>query len=184
MQGDLVERAMHGDHDAFAELATRAWVKLHGTAGLILGDESDAQEAAQAALVRAWRDLPTLRQAASFDAWLYRLLVNACRDEARRRQRNRQREIALDGQEPSGSAEPFSWLADRDELDRAFARLTPDQREILALVYYRDLTVPEAARAIGAPLGTAKSRLHRALDALRAALAAEARPGIEQEMGT
>jgi RNA polymerase sigma-70 factor (ECF subfamily) len=80
--------------------------------------------------------------------------------------------------------DPFSWLADRDELDRAFAHLTADQREIVALVYYRDLTVPEAARAIGTPLGTAKSRLHRALEALRAALAAESRPGIEQEMGT
>lgn len=184
MQSDLVERAMHGDHDAFAELATGVWAKLHGTAGLILGDQSGAQEAAQAALIRAWRDLPTLRKPASFDAWIYRLLVNACRDEARRRQRGRQREIALDGQEPTGPADPFSWLADRDELDRAFARLTSDQREILALVYYRDLTVPEAARAIGTPLGTAKSRLHRALEALRAALAAEARPSVEQEMGT
>jgi RNA polymerase sigma-70 factor (ECF subfamily) len=77
-----------------------------------------------------------------------------------------------------------AWLADRDELDRAFARLTPDQRSILTLVYYRDLTVPEAAAVIGTPLGTAKSRLHRALDALRAALAAERRPSIEQEMRT
>ena len=87
MQSDLVERAMRGNHDAFADLATGAWAKLYGTAGLILGDDSAAQEAVQAALVRAWRDLPTLRKPASFDAWLYRLLVNACRDEARRRQR-------------------------------------------------------------------------------------------------
>ena len=184
MQTDLVDRAMRGDHDAFADLATAAWARLYGTAGLILGDHGSGQEAAQAALIRAWRDLPTLRDPARFDAWLYRLLVNACRDEARKRQRGRQREIALDAQEPMASADPFSRLADRDELDRAFARLTPDQRAILALVHYRDLTVPEAARAIGTPLGTAKSRLHRALDALRAALAAEARPGIEQEMGT
>jgi RNA polymerase sigma-70 factor, ECF subfamily len=181
MQTELVERAMHGNHEAFAELANGAWAKLYGTAGLILGEHGAAQEAAQAALIRAWRDLPTLRRPASFDAWLYRLLINACRDEARRRARVR--EIRFEGQEPVATADPFAWLAERDELDRAFTRLTPDQRAILVLVYYRGLTVPEAAKVIGAPLGTAKSRLHRALEALRAALAAEGRPSIEQEMG-
>jgi RNA polymerase sigma-70 factor (ECF subfamily) len=184
MQTDLVEQAMRGNHDAFADLATQAWAKLYGTAGLILGDDSYAQEAVQAALIRAWRDLPTLRHPDRFDAWLYRLLVNACRDEARRRQRGRQREIGLDGLEASAADNPVAWLADRDELDRAFARLTPDQRAILTLIYYRDLTVPQAAAVIGTPLGTAKSRLHRALDALRAALAAEGRSSIKQEMGT
>lgn len=183
MQIELVERAMHGDHDAFAGLATSAWAKLYGTAGLILGDDGAAHEALQVALIRAWRDLPTLRDPALFDAWLYRLLVNVCRDEARKRQRGWQREVGLGGQEPMAPADPFSSLADRDELDRAFARLTPEQRTILTLVYYRDLTVPEAAKVLRTPLGTAKSRLHRALEALRAALAAERRPGIEQEMG-
>ncbi len=175
---------MRGNHDAFADLATGAWSRLYGTAGLILGDDGAAQDAVQAALIRAWRDLPTLRDPARFDAWLYRLLLNACRDEGRKRQRGRQREIALLEQEPMASADAFSWLADRDELDRAFARLTPDQRAILALVYYRDLTVPEAAKVMGTPLGTAKSRLHRALDALRGALAAERRPGTPEEMST
>src|SRR5438105_7605122 len=134
MQTDLVERAIRGDHDAFADLATGAWTRLYGTAGLILGDDGAAQEALQAALIRAWRDLPALRHPERFDAWLYRLLVNACRDEARKRQRGRQREITLDAQEPIASPDAMSWLADREELDRAFARLTPDQRAILVLV--------------------------------------------------
>jgi RNA polymerase sigma-70 factor (ECF subfamily) len=69
-------------------------------------------------------------------------------------------------------------------MDRAFARLTPDQRAILTLVFYRDLTVPQAADAIGIRLGTAKSRLHRALAALRAALAAEQRQGMQREVRT
>lgn len=184
MQTDLVERAMRGDHDAFATLVSDAWPMLYGTAGLILRDDASVQDAVQATLIRAWQDLPTIRDPARFGAWLYRVLVNACRDEARRRQRGRQRETGLDGLYPATSADQLTWLADRDELDRAFARLTRDQRAILALVFYRDLTVPQAAAVIGTPLGTAKSRLHRALEALRAALAAERRPNAERGSGT
>jgi RNA polymerase sigma-70 factor (ECF subfamily) len=184
MQTELVQRAMAGDHDAFAALVGAAWPKLYATAGFILGEEGYVQEAIQAALIRAWRDLPSLRDAARFEGWLYRIAINACRDEARRRQRGRQREIALDGHDPAASVDPVAWLAERDEMDRAFARLTPDQRAILTLVFYRDLTVPQAADAIGIRLGTAKSRLHRALAALRAALAAEQRQGMQREVRT
>jgi RNA polymerase sigma-70 factor, ECF subfamily len=182
MQTDLVEQAMRGNHDAFADLVSRAWPKLYGTAGLILGDDGFAQEAVQAALIRAWRDLPTLRHPDRFDAWLYRILVNACRDEARQRQRGRQREMGIDSINSPAAHDPSARLADRDEMARALARLTPDQRAILTLIYYRDLTVPQAAAAIGVPVGTAKSRLHRAVEALRAALAAERRPGNEREL--
>ena len=76
MQTELVRRAMHGDHDAFAQLADGAWEKLYGTAGLILRDDGLVQDAMQAALIRAWRDLPTLRDPERFDAWLYRIAVN------------------------------------------------------------------------------------------------------------
>jgi len=172
---------MRGDHDAFAQLADAAFPRLYGTAGLILGDEPAAQEAIQAALIRAWQDLPRLRDPERFEAWLYRIAINACHDEGRRRQRVRQREIGLGAMDPGAPNDPLTWVADRDELDRAFVRLTPHQRTILALVFYRDMTLPQAAAAIGAPLGTAKSRLHRALEALRAAVAAEGRP-LEQEV--
>jgi RNA polymerase sigma-70 factor, ECF subfamily len=182
MRTDLVERAMHGDHGAFAELASGALGRLYGTAGLILGEEAAASDAVQAALVRAWRDLPTLRDPARFDGWLYRLLVNACRDEARGRQRRRQREIPLDDFDRPMPTVAERELADRDELDRAFDRLTDDQRAIISLVFYRDLTLPQAAEALGTPLGTAKSRLHRALEALRAALAAERRADPAEEL--
>jgi RNA polymerase sigma-70 factor (ECF subfamily) len=181
MQTELVERAMRGDHDAFAQLADDAFPKLYGTAGLILGDEAAVQDAVQATLIRAWQDLPKLRDSNRFDAWLYRIVLNACHDEGRRRQRDRQHEVGLGGTDPGTSRDPAVWLADRDELDRAFARLTADQRAVLTLVFYRGMTVPQAAAVLGTPLGTAKSRLHRALEALRAALAAEGRP-IEQEV--
>ena len=84
MTRDLVERARKGDHDAFAELAGAAISRLDATAWLMLRDADRATDAVQNALVRAWRDLPTLRDPDRFDAWLHRLLVNACIDEIRR----------------------------------------------------------------------------------------------------
>ncbi len=89
MMRDLVERARTGDHDAFAELAGAAISRLDATAWLMLRDTDRATDAVQNALVRAWRDLPTLRDPDRFDAWLHRLLVNACIDEIRRVRRRR-----------------------------------------------------------------------------------------------
>src|SRR5215212_7355947 len=89
MQRDLVERARRGDHDAFAELAAAAISRLDSAAWLILRDPEQAADAVQNALVRAWRDLPTLRDPDRFDAWLHRLLVRSCVDEARRLRRHR-----------------------------------------------------------------------------------------------
>src|SRR4026207_1897415 len=89
MTRDLVERARRGDHDAFAELAGAAISRLDSAAWLILRDPEQAADAVQNALVRAWRDLPTLRDPGKFDAWLHRLLVRSCIDEAGRPRRHR-----------------------------------------------------------------------------------------------
>ena len=89
MQRDLVERARKGDHDAFAELAGAAISRLDATAWLMIRDADRATDAVQNALVRAWRDLPALRDPDRFDAWLHRLLVNACIDELRRVKKHR-----------------------------------------------------------------------------------------------
>src|SRR6478609_9477315 len=86
-QRGLVEQAQRGDHDAFAVLAGAAVARLDAAARLILRDHELARDAVQEALVRAWRDLPTLRDVERFDAWLHRLTVNACLDLARRRRR-------------------------------------------------------------------------------------------------
>jgi RNA polymerase sigma-70 factor (ECF subfamily) len=177
MQRDLVERARQGDHDAFAELAGDAISRLDATAWLILRDAEQAKDAVQNALVRAWRDLPTLRDPDRFDGWLRRLLVNACIDEARRLRRHRV-EVELD---PSIAAigDIPSRIADRDQLERGFLRLEPVARTLIVMHVYLDLPLPEVARTLGIPLGTAKSRLHRALQVMRAALDADARPGPE-----
>lgn len=178
MQRALVERARQGDHDAFAELAGAAIARLDATAWLILRDPEQAKDAVQNALVRAWRDLPTLRDPDRFDAWLRRMLVNACLDEARRLRRHRF-EIALTPTHVPAIADIQSAIADRDQLERGFVRLEPVARTLIVMHLYLDLPLPEVARTLGIPLGTAKSRLHRALQVMRAALDADSRPHPE-----
>ena len=176
MQTALVDRARRGDHEAFSVLAGGAVDRLYGIARLILRDTELAEDATQDALVRAWRDLPTLRDVERFDAWLYRLLVRSCADIGRHRRRWRS-ELTVVSIEP---AEPdrASELADRDQLERGLRRLSDAQRTILILHFYVGLPLSEAADALEIPVGTAKSRLHYAIDALRAALAADERSQV------
>jgi RNA polymerase sigma-70 factor (ECF subfamily) len=173
VQTEYVGRAQRGDREAFTLLAGGAVDRLYAIARLILRDAELAEDATQDALVRAWRDLPTLRDVARFDAWLYRLLVRSCTDIARRRRRWGA-ELTIVHREP---AEPdrASELADRDELERGLRRLNDAQRSILVLTFYLGLPPLEVADALDIPVGTAKSRLHYAIEALRAALAADAR---------
>ncbi len=174
MELELVERARRGDHDAFALLAGAAISRLDAAARLILRDPDQAKDAVQETLVRTWRDLPTLRDPARFDAWLHRLLVHACIDEARRLRRHRF-DVELSPLDIHSVADGTSTTADRDQLERGFSRLEPDARALIVLHHYLDLPLPEVANALGIPLGTAKSRLHRALQSMRAALDADAR---------
>ena len=173
MQTELVDRARHGDREAFGVLAGGAVDRLYATARYILRDAELAEDATQEALVKAWRDLPALRDVERFDAWLYRLLVNACNDVGRRRRRWRA-EVSVVSTEPS-ELDRATELADRDELERGLRRLTDAQRSLLVLRFYRGLSPVEMADALDIPVGTVKSRLHYAIDALRAALAADER---------
>jgi len=168
-----VHQAKRGDREAFASLAAGAIDRLFAISRLILRDAGLAEDAVQDALVRAWRDLPTLRDVERFDAWLYRLLVRSCADIGRRRRRWRSElsVVSIEPAEPDRAAE----LADRDQLERGLRRLGDAQRTILILHFYVGLSPSEAADALDIPVGTAKSRLHYAIDALRAALAADER---------
>jgi RNA polymerase sigma-70 factor, ECF subfamily len=182
MQRDLVERARRGDHDAFAELAGAAISGLDSAAWLILRDVEQAQDAVQNTLVRAWRDLPTLRDPDRFDAWLRRLLVRACIDEARRLRRHRM-DIELTPLVTPAVAGHESAIADRDQLQHGFLRLEPEMRAVIVLHHYLDLPLPAVASTLDIPVGTAKSRLNRALGQMRAALDADARGHSELPEG-
>jgi RNA polymerase sigma-70 factor, ECF subfamily len=174
MQRSLVVRARRGDRDAYATLAATAIGRLDGTARLILRDPDSAKDAVQDTLIRAWRQLPTLRDPDRFDAWLHRLLVRSCIDEARRSRRHRV-SASLAGIDVQETIDSTASIANRDELERGFARLNPEQRAVIVLHHYLDLPMPEVANALGIPLGTAKSRLNRSLGLLKAAIDADAR---------
>jgi RNA polymerase sigma factor (sigma-70 family) len=178
MQRDLVERARQGDHDAFAELAGAAISRLDSAAWLILRDTEQAKDSVQDTLVRAWRDLPTLRDPDRFDAWLNRLVVRACIDEARRLRRHRV-DVELTPMMTPAVGGLESTIADREQLERGFLRLEPEMRAVVVLHHYLDLALLDVAASLGIPLGTAKSRLHRALALMRAALEADARVSAE-----
>jgi RNA polymerase sigma-70 factor (ECF subfamily) len=172
-KSELVRSARDGDRDAFDILMTAAVDHLYRIARLILRDYDGAEDAVQEALVRCWRDLPTLRDPDRFDAWLNRLLMHSVTDEARSRRRAGANVSVLRNEpaQPDGAGA----LADRDELARVFDLLTIDHRTIVVLHHYLGMTVDEAATTIGIPVGTAKSRLHYATEALRSALEADAR---------
>jgi RNA polymerase sigma-70 factor (ECF subfamily) len=173
VERELVEAAQHGDHEAFEVLAAAAGDRLYAIARLILRDTDLAEDAVQDALIRAWREVPRLRDPERWNAWLHRLIVSACADEGRRARRwSAEVRMIHDG---PVVADDIAALADRDQLERGFRRLKAEHRAAVVLRYYVGLSVPEVADALGVPLGTAKSRIHYATDALRAALDADTR---------
>jgi RNA polymerase sigma-70 factor (ECF subfamily) len=177
---DLVERARHGDREAFAVLAAGSVDRLYAIARVTLRDADRAEDAVQECLVRCWRDLPSLRDADRFEAWQRRLLMHAITDEFRRGRRFEAKVRVLHAEPIEGDASVA--LADRDELDRGFRRLSSEHRAILVLRYFQGLTLPEVADALGIAEGTAKSRLHYAMAALRAALDADSRAVAAKEV--
>jgi RNA polymerase sigma factor (sigma-70 family) len=172
MQRDLVERAQRGDRDAFSALAAGSIARMYDLARLMLQDQALAEDAVQEALVAAWRDIRGLRDADRFDAWLHRVLVRSVYREASRERRSRSMSI---GPVDVAFDAPSMDIEDRDELAGCFARLTPEHRLALIHRHYLGLTEEQSADLLDIPVGTVKSRLHRATAALRAALDAEDR---------
>lgn len=181
MERRLVERAMHGDEAAFDALIERVGDHLHSVARRILRDPYLAEDATQRALLETWRTLPNLRDPDRFEAWSYRLVVNACYAEARRERRHHGdlRLLASDGQVIPDHA---AGVSAREQLDHAFRALGVEHRTVVVLIHYVGMTPTEAAAAMGTPVGTVRSRLHYALKSMRSALEAEAR--LEQNAGT
>ena len=174
MDRDLVEAARRGDRQAYADLIRTRGDRLFAIAQRILRDVDRTEDAVQDALVIAWRDLPGLRDPDRFDAWLHRLVVRSCVHEAMRQRRLVASLHVLPTDQPAG-ADEFLSVADRDQLDRGFRRLDPQQRALLVLRHFAGYEPSEIADILGIPPGTARSRLHHAHRAMRAALDADAR---------
>jgi RNA polymerase sigma-70 factor (ECF subfamily) len=174
----IVEQARQGDEEAFGTLVREVGDRCIFIAHRILRDANLAEDAVQVTLVQVWRELPALRDVDRFEAWLHRILVNACYAEARRGRHFAADVVLLETDGPVADDKQFLAVHDRDQLDRGFRRLPPDQRAVLVFHYGLGMTVPEVADHLGIPLGTAKSRLSYATAAIRAALEADARTAV------
>jgi RNA polymerase sigma-70 factor, ECF subfamily len=173
-QTGLVERASRGDHEAFGVLVGGHLARLDTAARLILRDPELARDAVQEATLRAWKNLRGLRDPDRFGAWLHRLTVNACLDLARKR-RGRVFEVELTQLHDAPVQDASSRVADALYVEQMLAVVEPAQRAVVVLHYYLDLSLPETAAVLGIPVGTAKSRLNRALAAMRITVADDER---------
>ena len=171
MDRDLVERARSGDQEAFADLVGQVSDQLFGVARRILRDPGLAEDVLQNALVTIWRKLPHLREPDRFEAWAYRILVNACYADG---PRNRQwaTTVRLLPVDRADDVDDFRSISDRDELEQAFRRLPFDQRAVFVLHHHVGMPLVAVAETLGIPQGTARSRLHYATRALRTAFEA------------
>jgi RNA polymerase sigma-70 factor (ECF subfamily) len=171
---EVVRKAQAGDHAAFDRLIDGCGERLRRVAYGILRDRSLADDATQRTFLTIWQELGKLREPERFDAWSYRLLVRACGAEARRARSWIPRLPITGPTEPTTEVDVRS-VADRDQLERGFRRLSVEHRTVIVLHHYLDLPLMEVAAAMGASRGTTYSRLHHALRALRAALEADER---------
>jgi RNA polymerase sigma-70 factor, ECF subfamily len=178
---EMVERAGRGDHDAFEAVVRAGAGRLYAIAYRILRDADLANDALQEALVKVWDDLPALRDPDRFDAWAARITCRCCYRLAKR-----ERRFALPAPaEPERDTTAFvARVADQDEMERGFRRLSPEHRAVLVLHYYLGLTLGEIADTLDISPGTVGSRLHYAMRSLRAALESEARTAQTWERST
>jgi RNA polymerase sigma-70 factor, ECF subfamily len=169
------EEAASDLRERFVQLAERELDRSYRLAGLILGSAAEAEDAVGDALERAWREAQRLRDPASFQAWFDRILVNACRDRLRRRRTVTF--VPIQGAAGPVAADVFRLVDDEDEAVRALAHLPAEERIVVILHFWADLTLESAADRLGWPVGTVKSRFHRALERLRRAIATPAEEG-------
>jgi RNA polymerase sigma factor (sigma-70 family) len=173
MRTALVERARDGDEDAFTQLVDLDGDRCYSIAYRILRDVDRAKDAVQQAFLLAWRELPRLRDAERYEVWIYRLLVNACYEEARRHKRWTTHVRILPMEGPI-APDPTASVEQRDALERAFRRLSPEHRAVFVMHHEAGLPLAAIAEVVGIPLGTVKSRLHHSIRNLRDALERDA----------
>lgn len=162
---NLVVRARQGDSRAFEELVRQMAEKLYAVARRLVGTHADAEDVLQQTFLRTWQKLPTLREPAKFEGWVYMILLNEARMHLRFRQRWRLAESEPEASVPAGE-EPGEM--DRQEaLQRALSKLTPEHREVVILHDIQDLGHEEIAEVTGVSIGTVWSRLHYARKRLR-----------------
>jgi len=171
---ELVDAFQGGDLAAFDVLVYRWDRKIQAAIYRIMGTEEEARDICQEAFLRAYRALGSFKREARFSSWVYQIALNLCRDRMRR---NRGRTVvSLDELEEAGNGlmqkgpTPLD-LVEAGDVSRAVANavaaLPAEQREVIVLKEYQDLTFVEIAEILGVPLSTVKTRLYRGLGQLR-----------------
>ena len=172
----LLEKARHGDQEAFGELVRLYEKKVYALTLRMCKNPDDAAEAAQEAFLAAWQGLKFFRGEASFSTWLYRLASNACVDLLRKEQRHRAvsgpslndedtyMDIADDAATPQELAERSEL---REQIEEGLQSLSPEHREVLILRELHQLSYDEIAQTLDLDTGTVKSRISRGRKALR-----------------
>jgi RNA polymerase sigma factor (sigma-70 family) len=169
----LAAAALDDVHERFLRLAGSGMDRAYRLAGLVLGDGTEAEDAVQDALLRAWDAAATLRDPAGFEAWFDRILVDGCRDRLRRRKVLRF--IPIDASHDTVPVrDAFGAIGERDAILAGLHALQPDDRVVVVLHYWADLRLEDIAARLDCPTGTVKSRLHRAKAVLRDRLGASA----------
>lgn len=172
---EIVEQARRGRADAFEVLVEHFGPEAYRLASGIVGPD-DARDVAQEAFITAWRDLPRLRDPERFAPWLRRIVVSRSRNQLRSRGRRPATSLEASAAQAHGISAGGDFreaVHARQALEGQFARLSADQRAVLALHYGSDLSIREAAEAMDVSVGTAKSRLNAALKGLRRAMEAQ-----------
>lgn len=157
----LVKKAIKGEQEAFLALLHLYEEALYRTAISYLKNEGDALEAVQEVTYRAFRSIKKVKQPAYFKTWLIRIMMNYCQDVLKKSRREVLEETILMKQ---GITEDFTFL----EVEEALLNLSDYERELLHLKYFEDVKIKEIAAMWNTPEGTIKTRLHKALRALRA----------------
>ena len=165
-EATLAETSSERQAAVFVALASNGLTRAYRLAGLLLGNASEAEEAVGDALERAWSSFEQLRTPEGFEPWFDRIVVNRCRDRLRRR--NTVRFVPLEpGHDRPAGVDAFRDVIDRDEVLWSMRDLPDEERVVLVLHFWADLTLTEVAKRTGIPVGTVKSRLHRALERMR-----------------
>jgi RNA polymerase sigma-70 factor (ECF subfamily) len=171
---ELVEACQGGDASAFDVLVARWEDRIRGAAFRFLGSEEEARDVAQEAFLKAYRALSGFKGEARFSSWLYQIATNLCRDRLRRWKTRAT--VSLDALEEAGPVmvetrpDAHERLAERDlaqAVRRAIHALPEEQREVVILKEYQELTFLEIAQALDVPISTVKTRLYRGLGQLR-----------------
>lgn len=177
----LLARAKQGDENAFELLIKPYMQKAYNLAYRMTGNKEDAWDMAQEALVRVYQRLGEFRGDSSFQTWVYRIATNVCVDELRKRRRQRFANVSLDepfavedgemGRQFADMGERPDEYVERQDTNRmvqqALSRLDDEHRTVLVLRQYQEMSYEEIATTLRLPLGTVKSRINRALTALK-----------------